>query len=61
MKDHYQKAADEIIKGVNTALDFVVAMNGRDGIVSEINMRQAKKQIIELLKANFNPKKSKFN
>jgi len=60
MKDHYHKAADEIIKAVDEAFDFVKAMGGRDGLVSEINMRRAKKQIIELLKANFNAKKSKF-
>jgi hypothetical protein len=60
MKTHYQKAADEIVKGVNEAIDFAVAMNGRDGIVSKINIRQGRKQIVELLEANFVPRKKPF-
>ena len=51
-KDNYQKAADEIIKAVKE-----LPIGERVTPFSKIDLRKAKKLIIEMLKTNFTAKK----
>ncbi len=60
MKNHYQKAADEIIEAMKDLIDFCINNPQKENPFSYINIRKGKKLVIEMLKANFKPIKRKW-
>lgn len=51
---HYEKAANELIYAVKNVVDF------KETPLKKLDWRKGKKVIIEMLKANFISKKSKW-
>lgn len=55
-KNHYQKAADEIIY----AIKEVFAISGSENPLKHTDLRKGRRTIMKMLKENFIPRKSEY-
>jgi len=55
MKNHYEKAADELVKSAKELVDF------KETPLRKLAWRRSKKLIIQMLKENFIAKNKKWN
>ena len=61
MKNHYQKAADEIIDAIKKVIDYCVVNPPKENPFSYLSIRKGKRAVIQMLKTNFTAKKKKWN
>jgi len=59
--NHYQKAANEIIEAIKNIIDYCVGNPLKENPFGYLSIRKGKRLVIKMLKANFIPKKSKWN